>query len=347
MRKFSSIILIAVLDCILLCGCGHRLVFTTDYQDDELFSVGDISGTATEMRVYYTNLQKEYEQRFGSDVWQRAGNAGLADAVKANALARLSKVKVCSLMAKEQEIELSDLEEEAVLRAAQEYAASLNDADRAYLQIEPEQLQNMYRDYYMATKVYAAIVAKVPEISDDEARTVTVQSILIRTWSEGENGERVAYTEDQKENARLRAEEIIREIRDGMTNMTGVTFDTYIARYNEDSVSQMTIGRGEVDPSLEEAAFDMEVGAISDVIETTDGYRIIKCISGFDRDQTDARKQTMEEQRRQQAFDDAYNTFLDSTEYYINQNVYQSIGLAEDPAVETGTFFEIYDEIFR
>ena len=347
MRNCISGLVTAALCVSLLCGCGHKLVFTTSYEDDELFSVGDLSGTVTEMRVYCTNLQKEYEQHFGQDVWQRAGNAGLEDAVKANALARLSKVKVCSLMAEEQGIELTSMEEEAVQQAAQEYAASLNEADLAYLQVDEADLYDMYRDYYMATKVYAAAVAQVPEISDDEARTVTIQSILVRTWSEGENGERVEYSESEKNAARQKAEDILREIRDGMTKLTGVTFDTYITRYNEDNVSQMTIGRGETDPRLEEAAFDMEIGAISDVIETSDGYRIIKCISGFDREQTDARKHVMEEERRQQAFEDAYNSYLDSIEYYINKDVYDSIGLAEDPAVETGSFFEIYDTYFR
>lgn len=42
----------------------------------------------------------------------------------------------------------------------------------------------MYREYALADKVYTFIIKDInPEVSDDEARTITVRQILIMTYS--------------------------------------------------------------------------------------------------------------------------------------------------------------------
>lgn len=57
----------------------------------------------------------------------------------------------------------------------------------------------MYEEYSLAQKVYEYLIADInPEISDDEARTITVQHILVKTYSLNEAGERVPYTDEKK-----------------------------------------------------------------------------------------------------------------------------------------------------
>ena len=64
----------------------------------------------------------------------------------------------------------------------------------------------MYEEYALAGKVYEYLIADInPEISDDEARTITVQDILIKTYSLNENGERVPYSTQAKQEAYQRA----------------------------------------------------------------------------------------------------------------------------------------------
>ena len=52
-----------------------------------------------------------------------------------------------------------------------------------------EIVENLYREYAMADKVYQLIIQDInPEISDDEARKITVQQIFLqqhpRIWTE-------------------------------------------------------------------------------------------------------------------------------------------------------------------
>ena len=93
-----------------------------------------------------------------------------------------------------------------------------------------------------------------PEISDDEARTITVQDILIKTYSLNENGERVPYNTQAKQEAYQRAQEACSRAR------AGEDFSSLIAEYNEDENSTYSFGKGTYDDTFEEAAFNLGTG---------------------------------------------------------------------------------------
>ena len=62
---------------------------------------------------------------------------------------------------------------------------------------------------------------------------------------------------------------------------------------------------------IEEAAFNLGTDEISGIVETEHGYHIIKCISTFDRDETDRNKIKIVEQRRKEVFNEEYSGFVD------------------------------------
>ena len=76
----------------------------------------------------------------------------------------------------------------------------LSSGEVEVLGVDQELIQQMYEEYALAGKVYEYLIADInPEISDDEARTITVQDILIKTYSLNENGERVPYSTQAKD----------------------------------------------------------------------------------------------------------------------------------------------------
>ena len=345
-RPFTAALVLMI--SLLLAGCGRDIVFTSEPVTGELFAVGDAVASDAELRVYYTNLQKEYENRFGGDIWYHEGNEPLAEAVLDNAMARLSKVKALRLLAAERGIELTEEETALTAQAAQDYYDSLNEAELGWFGITQTELQQMYEDYALAVDVYRDIIAEVnAEISDDEARAVTIQSILIRTEHVAPSGQATPFSEEEKAAARQKALDIRQEIRDGIANLTGVSFDEYVARYNEDGTGTMTFSRGEVDPALEEAAFALPVGEISDVIETQDGYRIIKCTQGYDPEQTQENKKDILRRRQETHFEEVYNAFVEDLHFAMDKKAFSEITLAEDPQITTDSFFATYERYFE
>ena len=127
---------------------------------------------------------------------------------------------------------------------------------------------------------------------------------------------------------------------------TGVTFDTYISRYNEEGSGTYTIGRGEYDEAFENAAFAAETGKIGDVVETKDGYRIIKGISAYDQTQTDANKKKIAKRRQAEAFEKAFNAFADDLDSEVDQQAFEKITIPSDPKIQTKSFFDTYNKYF-
>lgn len=330
----------------LLTGCGKsdaKVVFTTGFGKDEVFRIEDISCTTAELMVYLTNTQNQYENVYGSEVWSVSRDGvTLEENVKETALAKIAQIKTMYLLAEEKKVTLNEAEEKAVTRAAEEYFSSLNERERELMGVTEETLLQLYTEYALADKVYAHIIQDInPEISDDEARTITVQHILLRTYTSDGTGNRIAYNDDLKSAIYGKACEIRELAASGEQD-----FAELASRYSEDANVTYSFGKGEMDAAFEEAAFQLETGEVSRVIETDAGYHIIKCLSTFDREQTDLNKQEIVEERRREVFGEEYDAFVEPLVRQLNTELWEEISLIHDEAVTTFGFFEIYDKYF-
>ena len=107
-----------------------------------------------------------------------------------------------------------------------------------------------------------------------------------------------------------------------------------------------SFAKGEMDPAFEEAAFRLETGEISEVVRSESGFHIIKCLNTFDREETDANKLKMVEKRRQEAFGEEYNAFVQTLARNLNRDLWEKTELIYDPEVKTDNFFEVYEKHF-
>lgn len=346
-RRRTRCLLAVLLTALLLAltGCG-RVVFITGLDMDELFTVGEQRGSCRELRVYLLTMENQYREAYGEDVFSREGNETVGDSLKENALERLVKVKVLNQIAADKDIRLEETEIAQAAQTSARCMESLTDADLQYLRITQSTLQMMFQEYLLAAKTASTLTAGISrEVSDDEARTVTVQSILIRTWGTDAAGNRVEFTDQQKEEARTRAEAILKEIRDGMDNNLGITFLEYIAKYNEGDSGTLVVSKGQADQALEEAAFEQPVNSISDVIETADGYRIIKPVATSDENQLRANKETILENRLQEAYEAAYNEAAGALDCQLRQQRWNQVELCEDEEAVFDSFFTLCTEL--
>lgn len=330
----------------LLTACGNqedsktKIVLTTGFSENEVFKIGSSSCDRSEIMVYLTNMQNQYEAVYGDQIWSRSINGEtLEDKVKNVVLARLAQIKTMNLLAESRQVTLSEEENAAVLSAAETYFSSLNDTEVEKLGLTEKKTEDMYREYALANKIYDLIIQDTnPEISDDEARTVTLEQIMIKTYSQDGDGNRTPYTDASKALAKQRAENILRKLQ------SGEDFDTLAQTYNEESSITVSFGKGEKPKAIEDAAFDLGNGEISSLIETDDGYYILKCISTLDREQTDANKQKIMEKRKEEAFSQIYDEFLQTQIRNLNEKLWKEISFIHDEAVTTKTFFDVYNE---
>ena len=201
----------AIVSCVtLLTGCVPQLssgenlkvVLTTGFRENEVFRIEDASCSLSEIMVYLINTQDQYESTLGSGIWNaKVKGQNLEDSVKESCLAKISQIKTMNLLAQQNGIMLSDDEKTKAQKAAQEYYGSLNDTEKAAMDnVSLNTVTQMYDEYALADKLYQYTIRDInPEVSDDEARKLTVQQIFCKTYTLDAKGQKVAVSDAQKQ----------------------------------------------------------------------------------------------------------------------------------------------------
>ena len=333
-----------------LCGCsnpnsneGTKVVLTTGFEKVEVFRIEKSSCMLPEIMVYLTNTKNQYENAFGAQIWDTSYEGKtLEDNIKETVLARLARVKALNLLAAEHGVTLSDEDIAKVNKAADKYYNSLSDIEKSELKTDKELIVKMYGEYALANRVYEYLIVDInPEISDDEARTITVQNILIKTYTLDEDGNKTEYSSQAKSEAYKRAQEALERLK------AGEEFINIVSEYNEAENYTYSFGKGDMEASFEDAAFSLGTDEISDIVESSQGYHIIKCISTFDRSETDRNKLKIVEQRRKEAFGDEYSKFIEGLTKNINDKLWDKVSFIDSPEIKPSSFFDVYNDFFK
>lgn len=340
-------IILLLLTCLMLSGCSKgdeetKIVLTTGFSKEEVFRIESMSCDLSEIMVYLTNTQNQYESVYGEQIWNTdLEGVTLEENVKDVVLAKIAQVKTMNLLAEKYEVELSEEEKALVEVATDTYFNALNDIEKELMDVDRDVIWELYTEYALAEKVYSYIIKDInPEISDDEARTITVSHIFLKTYSLDSQGKRVAYSTDMKAETYEKAKEILSLARD-----EGQDFAALVEKYSEDDTGTYSFGKGEIGDAFEQSAFQLETNEISDVIETEHGYHIIKCLNTFNREETDANKLKIVEQRRKEVFGQEYDEFVSTLTRSLNEKLWDKVTFIHDTNVTTTNFFDVYSEI--
>ena len=343
-RKLLGFLLCAAL-FLTLNGCKDdtEIVLTTGFYENEVFRIEGMSCYSPEVMIYLTNIRNQYEDVFGEEIFaQNIDGISIEESIKQTVLARIAKIKMMNLMAEYYEITLDERELELAENAAAEYYQSLSAEEIASMDgATQETVLQLYEEYALANKVYQYLVQGVnQEISDDEARTVTVWQIFLSTSYDRENGERADVSEAEREAVYQQAESICERLE------AGEDFMTLASEYSDAGELEAYYRKGEQEESLVEAVFQLAENEVSGIIEGKQGYYIFQCISTYDMEQTEARKREIVKERQQEMFGQIYTMFIGDKRCYLNEELWDTISFTEQSSGATSNFFDIYAKYF-
>ena len=261
-----------------------------------------------------------YGTAYGMNLWEYDfGEKSLEKYVKDVTLDELSRIACMEQVAQQLDIELTENEKQKVSRLAKEYLASLTGDEIAFMGIHEEDLVEFYSRYALADKLYNAMTeGKTQEVSDDEARVIRLQQIVVA----------------DKETADSIAEKLAQE----------EDFSALANSLNESSNGEITVARGKLPKAVEEVAFNMENGEVSGAIQTDEGYYFVKCINKYDEDLTERNKEILRVQKVKEKFEQTYTNFTEQAEVKFNRTAWEEVKVPLDKNVNTRDFFELFDK---
>ena len=234
----------------------------------------------------------------------------------------LKDLKTMNLLARDQEISLTSAEKDQIHQLSESYFNSLTSGDLAYMGITEEDVETMYQQYYIANKAVGQLTEEIDlEVSDSDAKVIEVLQIQVS---------------DQEA-----AQKIYERVTDGNED-----FRTVAKEVSEDTEIDRKIGRGEYAAALETAAFELENGQISPVMEYNGNYYIFQCVNDYDVEATQERKTRLYETRKNQAFRQIYSSFQQENKVNFSDEMWSDIHFDANDQTETDNFFTLYQEKF-
>lgn len=203
------------------------------------------------------------------------------------------------------------------------YLAKFTQTELDYYGITREQVESIYRDNLLATKIYESLTLNVDtEVSDEEARQVVLYYLFVAKYGLDEDGTHTMLSEEELLEVRERAELLAAEAKR--------TEDFYtFAKNNTDDTDEIELmaGRGEMLEELERVAFGLQEGEVSGLVETEDGYFLLYCKTYQDEEATEQAKEAIILERQENAFAEGYALWEAETEVWVDQELWDSIDL--------------------
>lgn len=344
--KLVLIILILIVVGGIGIGCATKTasaIFVQKLGANDVFRINNSVCTLAEAKIYLTNIQNQYQSVYDSNMWQeKCGDTTVENYVKKTVISELAQIKSMALFAKENKIAVTEDETNMVNKAADEYYNGLNEQEISYMGITKEDVVNAYSEYLLASKVYSSLTTETDtEVSDDEARVITIQQIVINKYHLDEAGNKIAATDAEKQDAYNKAQTALEKAQNNED------FSTLAGNYSDNETCELSVGRGKMETAVENVIFNMENGDLSGIIETEESYYIIKCINSYDMEATDANKEVIIEQRKTKAFDEAYEVFVNGLVSEFNDELWDSVTFDKNDNVKTVNFFDTYNQYFE
>jgi hypothetical protein len=281
---FAFLLLICTLS-LLLCSCGDKYekVIPKSTSDDlrVVMTIGDYEIPLDLYYYYFMNYKNQYDggdNSYWDDIETNANKAAELEEIRASVIESIKDCAATFDLCLKYDIDPDGKSvKSAVNDVVTDYIENQFGGVEEYLEnIESAYMNDSVFRYIMKyfecqTRLYQAIIEAGTIPSDDE----TVFNYII-------NGgfchaKQILIKNDEGENPAdnfAKAKEALNSVS------TGIDFDTLVAKYGEDmnmitSPDGYYFTHGELIEAFEEAAFALDVGEISGIVESHLGYHII------------------------------------------------------------------------
>lgn len=338
MLKRSMTVLLTLVMLLCVSGC-NRVRLTTGLTKKQFARVDGVVVGMDVAELLLSEYKYSYEQLFDSQVWDKK-MSGLTteEYVKNKVGDTVKNIIFAGNMSKELRIDLTEDERIQIENAAEDYMESLD--EDASDKISIDAVEEFYYYLLLADKGFYGVTDSVDtKVSTDEARRIYVQYIFFGTTQYDAEHNVVSLSKGEKLAKKDNAEEALDRALDGED------FLVLAAEFSDDLKNSMELGQGEYDKAFEKAAFMLESGEISPVVETEYGYYIIKCINYNVESDYDEQSEKVVLARRKDLYTEQYLEYANNKPVEFNDRFWNDVDIRKLES-GSGMLYTIYNEYF-
>lgn len=343
-KRAAAVTAAGVLAAVSVTGCSGSID-----TDAVVATVGDEEITLGVANFYARLTQGEYETYYASmmgmtaeDMWAQEydEDTTFEEQIKDSVMESLEDMYVLSQHAADYDIALTEEEESAISDAAEQFEADNTDAAKEAVSGYKKDIEKVLELVTIQNKMDSAMKEGVDEeVSDEEAAQKSMQYVLFSYTTTDDSGNSTELTDEEKEELKTTAQSLADRTAAGeefATVAEELGAEAQTATFDSESTSPNE------DLSAAADALQNE-GDVTELVETDSGIYVAELTSLLDREATDAEKESIVEQRRQDQFDSLLEEWKDAIEIEVNDRVWNKVDFIDQgvtvvtPEEETDT----------
>ena len=324
-KRVTALGLAGMLAVTGLTGCGSM------NNDDVVATVGESEIKLGVANFYARMQQAQYETYYagmmgttGEELWAKETDGKTYEqSVKSDMIKSLENIYILEQHASEYDVVLSEDEKKAIEKAAEEFDENNALEDKEAVSGYNKYVKKVLELITIQSKMEDVMTADVDtEVSDDEAAQKAMKYVFY-SYTKDENDSTSTMSETEKTEVKKKATDFAEKLKnsdtkdiDAVANEAGMEVQT--ATFDSESTSP--------NADLVKAADALTAeGDVTDAIETDSGIYVAKVTSFLDRTATDAKKQSIVEERKKDQYDDLLKKWRKKTDINLNKRVWKKV----------------------
>ena len=258
------------------------------------------------------------------DMWTQEydGDSTFEQYTKEGLLETLENMYILSQHAADYDVSLTDDEKESIESAASNFSNDNTEESKEVVTGYQKNIEKFLELATIQTKMESAMKEGVDEeVSDDEAAQKSMDYVFFSYTTTDDSGNSTELTDDEKEALKTTAQDLADQVSGGedfASAAENAGAEVQTATFDADSTSP--------DADLIAAADALEnEGDVTAPVETDSGVYVAQLTSLLDREATDAEKENIVEQRRQDQYDSLLEDWREDAAIDVNERVWDKV----------------------
>ena len=319
---------------LFLGGCGSASA-TENNTEQTAFIINGEEISLREWNFYIRMNQMIWEkddlEEAGDDMWsQEVSDDGttLADNLKEQVLDTIVQIHLMNQHAEEYGAALTDADETEILARAKDFMENYHEKLLEFAGADENFVKEKLAETRLSEKVAEVIAENYePELKEEDYHREGICYVLISTTGlRDEEGTVTPFSEEEVARRTALAYSLAEESR--QTGSLKISAEAEGLTPIESSMGNTNEGDGQ-EPLMLDAARALEVGEISDPVETEEGWFLVQHTSDNDADGTEYWKEYLTEQEKESYCSEIYQGWKEKASIELHQDVMDTVIVKE------------------